>query len=136
MRALRRLMVRHPPSNNQRTAALFLALGHHDALVMRLKRAYKQRWTALKAAFEEHRVAGQPTLGGSSAWVQGPQQLDATRLAQEARKRELIIEPGEVYFYEQPPPKNYFRLGFSSIDAQQIGPGIAILADLIKQQDD
>ena len=30
-RALRRLMLRHPPANNQRTAALFLARGHYDS---------------------------------------------------------------------------------------------------------
>ena len=40
-RALRRLMVRHAPNNNQRTAALFLSLGHHDTLIRRLHRAYR-----------------------------------------------------------------------------------------------
>ena len=40
-RALRRLMVRHAPNNNQRTAALFLSLGHHDTLIRRLHRALK-----------------------------------------------------------------------------------------------
>ena len=43
-RALRRLMVRHAPNNNQRTVALFLSLGHHDALIRRLHRAYRSRW--------------------------------------------------------------------------------------------
>ncbi len=42
-RQLRRLMVRHPPNNNQRTTALFLSLGHHDALVHRLHRTYQAR---------------------------------------------------------------------------------------------
>lgn len=137
MRALRRLMVRHPPSNNQRTAALFLALGHHDALVMRLKRVYKERWTVLKAAFEKHRshdglpTIGTPHLGGSSAWVEGHPDLDATRLAEVALDHSLIIEPGEVYFSEQPAPRNYFRLGFSSIETERIAEGIDVLADLV-----
>src|SRR4029077_9255387 len=34
-RALRRLTLRHPPANNQRTAALFLARGHYDSLLRR-----------------------------------------------------------------------------------------------------
>ena len=33
LRALRRFMLRHPPANNQRAVALFLSLGHHEALV-------------------------------------------------------------------------------------------------------
>ena len=37
-RAMRRLMLRHPPANNQRSAALFLAMGYHDALLRRLQR--------------------------------------------------------------------------------------------------
>ena len=36
LRALRRFMLRHPPANNQRAVALFLSLGHHEALVRRL----------------------------------------------------------------------------------------------------
>ena len=79
-------MVRHPPSNNQRTAALFLALGHHDALVMRLKRAYKERREALQTAFKHHAAAARLALGGSSAWVEGAPQLDTTALVQEARE--------------------------------------------------
>lgn len=133
-RALRRLMVRHPPSNNQRTAALFLALGHHDALVMRLKRAYQLRREALKSAFDRYPVADSLAIGGSSAWVEGAPVLDTTALAHEARRHGLIIEPGAVYFNEQPAPQNYFRLGFSSIDADRIEPGIKILAELIAAQ--
>ena len=48
-RALRRLMVRHAPNNNQRTAALFLSLGHHDTLIRRLHRAYRTRWEIMGA---------------------------------------------------------------------------------------
>ena len=48
-RALRRLMVRHAPNNNQRTAALFLSLGHHDTLIRRLHRAYRDRWRSWAA---------------------------------------------------------------------------------------
>ena len=41
-RALRRLMLRHPPGNNQGVVALFLALGHHDTLIGRLHRSLPQ----------------------------------------------------------------------------------------------
>src|SRR5262249_38445628 len=39
-RALRRLILRHPAANNQRTIALFLADGHYDGLLRRLSYAY------------------------------------------------------------------------------------------------
>lgn len=138
VRALRRLMLRHPPSNNQRTAAIFLALGHHDALVSRLKRAYAERWRVLTSALRSHRAPsiGNATRGGSSAWVEGPPGLDATELAKEALAHGLILEPGEIYFSVEPAPRNYYRLGFSSIAAARIPPGIDLLARLIREQID
>lgn len=54
VRALRRLMLRHPPGNNQRIVALFLSLGRHDALIGRLHRAYSARWKILGKALEDH----------------------------------------------------------------------------------
>lgn len=135
-RALRRLMLRHPPSNNQRTVAIFLALGHHDALISRLKRAYAERWRALSKAFLRHTAPsiGQPIRGGSSAWVEGPAWLDASLLAERARAHKLIIEPGAIYFAEHPAPHNFYRLGFSSIDAKRIPAGIDLLARLVREQ--
>ena len=42
-----------------------------------------------------------------------------------------MIEPGSVFFMSAKPPRNTFRLGFSSISAEKIGPGIEKLAGLI-----
>ena len=53
-RLLRRLVLRHPPANNQRTLALFIAGGYYDALVQRLQRSYRERWEAMTAALEAH----------------------------------------------------------------------------------
>ena len=46
-RALRRFMLRHSPANNERSVALFLSRGHHDALLRRLAHAFKSRWLTL-----------------------------------------------------------------------------------------
>ena len=43
LRALRRLMLRHPASYIQRAFALFLSLGHYDALLRRLAAAQRER---------------------------------------------------------------------------------------------
>lgn len=131
-RQLRRLMYRHPPSNNQRTLALFLAGGHYDSLLARLHRIYRRRWQVLGAALARHlpRAARTPAFGGSSFWVEGPPGLDAAELAARALPRGVLIEPGEVH-YLAARPTNCFRLGFSSIPEERIEPGIELLAELI-----
>ena len=134
-RALRRLMFRHPPNNNQRTVSLFLSLGHYDTLVHRLHRSYRARWQCMREALAKHlpdsfRV---PTFGGSSFWIRGPEGLDADALAKEALQKGLIIQPGRVFFSSSSAPANYFRLGFSAIPIERIEPGIAILTSLIKE---
>jgi len=132
-RALRRLMVRHAPSNNQRIVALFLALGYHDALIQRLRRAYRARWEGMGEALERHlpNSSRMPTFGGSSYWVCGPEGLDADKLAEEVLQEGIIIEPGRMFYAALSAPENYFRLGFSSIDSSRIEPGIEKLAALI-----
>ncbi len=136
LRALRRLMVRHTPSNNQRAAALFLSLGYHDALIKRLERAYKVRWEEMGKALatclpESSRM---PTFGGSSYWVTGPRGLDSDLLALEALNAGIIIEPGRIYFSDPDGAGRHFRLGFSSIDSTMIESGVRRLAELIDVQ--
>ncbi len=133
-RALRRLMVRHAPNNNQRTAALFLSLGHHDTLIRRLHRAYHKRWEIMAAALEQYFPASsqQPSFGGTSFWVKGAADLDSEMLAKEAAAKGILIEPGRVNFGVKNPPRNYFRLAFSSIDENKIAAGVKLLAETIR----
>ncbi len=134
-RQLRRLVMRHPPSNNQRCVALFIADGHFDSLVHRLRKVYRERWEVMGAALKNHLPHSSriPTFGGTSFWVSGPKSLDANTLAQTAWDRGLILEPGDIHFLSPDPPKNFFRLGFSSIETELIEPGVELLADLIRR---
>ena len=134
-RALRRLMVRHAPSNNQRTAALFLSLGHHDALIRKLHKAYRTRWEVMGEALSKHLPSSTriPSFGGTSFWVKGPAKLDADALTQTAQEKGILINPGRICFGANSGPRNYFRLAFSSIDEKKIEPGIKLLAEMIKQ---
>ena len=131
--ALRRLMVRHPPANNQRSVALFIARGYYDALVAKLLKEYEARWQAMATSLTEYlpESSGPPTFGGSSYWVRGPDYLDARELQKIARDHSLLIEPGDIHFFDDNPPMNYFRLGYSSIKVENIEPGIQLLAKLI-----
>ncbi|ANG64486.1 2-aminoadipate aminotransferase [Marinobacterium aestuarii] len=132
-RALRRLMLRHPAANNQRSVALFLERGYHDALIMTIMRAYEERWQEMGAALSEFLPASsqKPSFGGSCYWVEGPEGLDARLLRKEAADRGILIESGDLHFAGENPPLNFFRLGYSSIGAERIRPGIKALAELI-----
>jgi len=133
-RLFRRLALRHPPSNNQRTLALFIAGGYYEAQIHRLQRAYRERWEALGAALSRHlpECAATPSLGGTSYWIRGPEGLDSDRLALDALRDGIIIEAGSIHFASDPPPRNCFRLGFSSIASERIEPGIEKLAALLR----
>ncbi len=131
-RALRRLMLRHPPANNQRAVALFLARGHHDSLVRRLHHAYAERWQAMGDALARHfpESSRMPAFGGTAYWVRGPDGMDARALQAQAQQHGILIEPGDIFFHRDDPPRNYFRLGFSSVPVERIEPGIEKLAAL------
>jgi GntR family transcriptional regulator/MocR family aminotransferase len=129
-RALRRLMLRHPPANNQRAAALFLSLGHHDALLRRLHHALRQRAAVLIEALGRHLPECHVMVphGGSSVWLEGAAKLDARALATRAKGRGVLIEPGDAFFHSERPPLNFFRMGLSSIAEDRIVAGVRELA--------
>lgn len=135
-RALRRLMVRHPPFNNQRTTALFLSLGHYEALVGRLAQVFSERSRVLREALARHlpqfRVSD--GSGGSSLWLEGPRGFNAQAAADRARAQGLLIEPGNVFFGRPDHGRPCFRLGYSSVPVERIEPGIALLARCVEEQ--
>ncbi|MCC7276316.1 MAG: PLP-dependent aminotransferase family protein, partial [Alphaproteobacteria bacterium] len=135
IRVLRRLSIRHPPANNQRTIALFLRGGHYETLLRRFHQEYEARWRLMGAAIAEHLpgCSVAPSQGGSSYWVRGPDQLDADELALRAFAQDIVIEPGTIYFTGSDAPRTFFRLGFSSIAAELIEPGIAALARVMRE---
>ncbi|MFZ5790743.1 MAG: PLP-dependent aminotransferase family protein [Pseudomonadota bacterium] len=136
-RALRRLMLRHPPANNQRTVALFLADGHHDALMRRLSHTFKERWKAMGEALAKHlpECRWQPTQGGTAYWIEGPAGLDARALEAAAAQQGILIERGDWHFLRaEGAPRNFFRLGFSSIPVEKIEPGLKLLGEILRRQ--
>ena len=130
LRALRRFMLRHPPANNQRAVALFLSLGHHEALVRRLSAAFAERRRKLVDAVASHLPEWQQTQapGGTSLWLKGPSGADAHAIAETAARRGVVIEPGNRFFDRPESRSRFMRLGISSIALQHIEPGIRELA--------
>ncbi|WP_259779992.1 MocR-like pyridoxine biosynthesis transcription factor PdxR [Aestuariispira ectoiniformans] len=136
LRALRRLMYRHPPSNNQRTAALFLAQGHYDSLVAKLQRVYRERWEAMREALSKYlpNAAETPTFGGTSYWVEGPKGLNSLEFAERALDHGVALEPCVDHFAEPDGPKHFFRLGISSIPVERIEPGVELISELLREE--
>ena len=130
LRALRRLMLRHPAANNERSVGLFLAMGYHDALLRRSKRTHAERSPMLARALASHLpdVAFHSVAGASSFWLRFPDGIDTRALAAEAQREGVLIEPGDIFFAADRPPRNYARLGFASIATERIEPGIAALS--------
>lgn len=134
LRGVRRLNLRHPTVYMQRVFGLFLSLGHHDALLRRLSDTYRERARVISSALAEHlpEVRAVLTDAGAACWIEGPDWLDADDLSRRAAERGIVIEAGSVFFMSATPPLNYFRLGFSSIPAKQIEPGIRLLAEVLR----
>ena len=132
-RALRHLMLRHPPGQTQRTAAYFMALGHYDSQIRRLRRHFHDRRNILKEmlAHENLLMETGSHFGGTSFWIKGPEWLDSSMLAEYAAEKGVLIEPGHSFFNAPEPPHNYFRLAYSSIHQDNIKPGFDTLIDAV-----
>ncbi len=135
-RALRRLMIRHPAINNQRTLALFIADGHYDSLLRRLSGIYHERLKAATEALSLHLSGGLVKFqaSGSALWLEFPPAVDTLKIAQAGLAQGLVVEPGAVHFLSPEGPRNFMRLGISSIPTERIPEGIAILARLVRAQ--
>ena len=133
LRVLRRIMLRHPPSNNQRAMARFIGLGHYHGHLRRLAVALSERAAIVDAALPRH-LPGFVTrrdAGAASAWIVGPDGFDARVLAEAARDAGVLIEPGDVFFANPEQGRHCFRLGFSSIRAERIEEGVRRLGRLV-----
>lgn len=129
-RALRASVLRHPPGHVQRTAAYFLSLGHHDALIRRMGSALHERREVMAKAIADNglQIAGQGAYGGSSFWMRAHPSVDTSELAKRLQKQGVLIEPGASFFAGSNRPLNFYRLAYSSIPAPRIEKGVEIVA--------
>ena len=134
-RALRASVLRHPPGHIQRTAAYFLSLGHYDSLIRKMGQVFSKRRTVMEQALSDHglRVAGRGEFGGSSIWMRAAEGVDTEDLDRRLREKGVLIEPGRSFFDGASPPRNYYRLAYSSIASERIPEGIALLAGELAQ---
>ena len=134
-RALRASVLRHPPGHIQRTAAYFLSLGHYDALVRKIGKAFAERREGMEHALNHHGldIAGRGVYGGSSFWMRAPDGMDTEHLAEVLRAQDVLIEPGHSFFAPDNPTRHYYRLAYSSIPLAKIPEGVARISDAIRK---
>lgn len=81
-------------------------------------------------------LAGQGAHGGSSVWMRAPEGIDTQVLADRLHSKGVLIEPGQSFFGGEERPRNYYRLGYSSIPASRINSGLQALASGIASMTD
>ena len=135
LRTLRALHYRHPPSNNQRIAALFISQGYYDSHVRRMRRTYENKWLAMQQGIERHLSDCEihSTAGSFCFWIGLPKGVTSHALLALAAEHGILIESGDTLFMQDDAPNNYIRLGFSAINIDKILEGLSILGRLIKE---
>lgn len=133
LRAMRRLMYRHPPLNLQRQLARFLAQGDYDAHLRLYRSVYRRKHAQLQEALQRDLPECRYTTsdGAASFWLHAPAGIDTQRLAWAAARRSIMIEPGSCHFLGERRPHSHFRLGLHAIRPERIAPGIQLLADTL-----
>jgi len=64
-------------------------------------------------------------------WMRAPEGVDTETLAKALRAEGVLIEPGRIFFAGREPPRNFYRLAYSSIANARIPEGIARVARAI-----
>lgn len=133
LRALRRLMYRHPPHYNQRLLAEFVAQGYYDAYLRRFRSEHYRRSEMMQEAIGKFLPGCQHKgkIGANAFWIAAPERYDTNELAWAAHEKGILFEPGSQFYYNVNPPRNFMRLGFHALDAEKIFPGIELLGRVL-----
>ena len=121
-RALRATVLRHPPGLIQRTAAHFLTLGHHDAQVRRMARAFADRKSEMLRALSAQGLTPPGPIGATSLWLRLPG-VDTFALSERVRADSVLIEPGGAFFAGHG-GREWVRLAWSSVGSSILASGL------------
>jgi len=127
------LVDRGAPTLTQAAVADFIAEGHFERHLRRLRKEYGQRRQVLVAALEESvgdRVSFSGVEAGLHVMIYLPFGADEGRLVREAAAAGVGVYPGAPYHLEQP-ARPSILLGFSGLSDEEIKDGVEILATVI-----
>ena len=119
----------------QNSAAMLTTFNEADmSPVMAVRARYKAHRDAMRAALERHMPAGcrwNVPSGGMFFWVELPEGMDATALLPKAVERGMAYVPGAAFFADHA-KVNTLRLSFVTVPPQEIEQGVALLAQMLK----
>ncbi|MBN9669203.1 PLP-dependent aminotransferase family protein [Roseibium aggregatum] len=133
LRALRRLMYRHPSALDQRAMAIFLSEGHYDSHIRRQRNVLSRKWNKVFKLIETYLPEANATVttGGSGVWIRLPERVRAAELQERAAAEGILIEAGDVRYLSPDKPLNRIRLGFGAIEEEKLEPGIRLLGQVL-----
>jgi 2-aminoadipate transaminase len=113
----------------QAIVAEFCASGAIERSIETVKAALHERRDALAAALRKHLPDASfvPPQGGYFLWVELPEGADAAELATVAQEQGVIFVKGSDFLLEG--GENALRLAYSGVTPDEIGAGIARLAE-------
>ncbi|MGB5447124.1 MAG: PLP-dependent aminotransferase family protein [Psychromonas sp.] len=133
---IRRYQLRNLSGHEQRTLAHFIDNGGYDQQIRNLRKVAKKRWNLCQKLIKELLPDWTITTstGGLNLWVEVPQTIDTSVLANRLRQLGIVIEPGQVFFSKYDQGHNFIKLGFILLNEQQLREGLTIIAKFINSK--
>jgi GntR family transcriptional regulator/MocR family aminotransferase len=131
--AVRRAAAVQPPALDQAVLADFIASGHFDRHVRRMRAAYRERLAALAEAAERYcpgELRLRPVRTGLHV-VADLDGADAEMVFQEAAARGVEVTPLSSYFVDGASAANSLVLGFAAVGPEAVRLGMERLAAAI-----
>jgi GntR family transcriptional regulator / MocR family aminotransferase len=129
----RRALDRAPAVLDQAVLAEFIADGHYERHLRRMRALYRERLDALAAGLQQH-CAGALTLRPVNTGLHAVADLadaEAGRVFEEAAARGVEVMPLSAYYHSRRRPENGLVLGFAATPPDAILAGTARLREAI-----
>lgn len=129
---------RHAPALNQAVVAAFIAEGHFERHLARMRRVYSSRHDALIAAMDQHLsgIAFRDTAmlsAGLHVLTRFDVDMTETELEQLGMAHGIGFE-GASACYTTPPAQPHMYMGYAALPEQRIHEGIARLGHVLRQR--
>ena len=115
--------------------AEYCRAGRLEPHILQLRQVYRRRRDVTLTALEQHMPRGVTWThprGGFFVWLTLPEGVSVEPLREAARQRKVLFVPGTGFFARGGGERN-LRLAFSFVPPDEIGRGVAILAQAIRE---
>jgi 2-aminoadipate transaminase len=112
----------------------FLAEGLYDPHLDKVCALYREKRDIAVAALAQHcgdSLRWNVPEGGYFLWCTLADGIDGREVMKRAFADGVVCRPGERFFGDPEPAKNFFRIAFTTVPLEEIEPGIAALGRAI-----